>query len=215
MSTGIGETDKYMFESRAVKDQLDRLQRLFDVERETTSNVLKELEDKLNVAVVGKEEEAARLRVSVETNRDLRAVIDKVRSTAESQRQLESDRERIREKELASIRTALRDTQKDYEEKMRLALKKIKELEESELEARESALLVEKRREEEGLAYRRKVGELEQHIREIEQMIISEEKRLKGLIDAERERFIAMQSTLEARMNEEKESNNRAVSRTR
>ena len=202
MSTGIGETDKYMFESRAVKDQLDRLQRLFDVERETTSNVLKELEDKLNVAVVGKEEEAARLRVSVETNRDLRAVIDKVRSTAESQRQLESDRERIREKELASIRTALRDTQKDYEEKMRLALKKIKELEE-------------KRREEAGLAYRRKVGELEQHIREIEQMIISEEKRLKGLIDAERERFIAMQSTLEARMNEEKESNNRAVSRTR
>ena len=192
-----------------------RLQRLLEEERASCSATIKEMEERVNVLARGKEDELGRLRVCLETNRELRGKVDAIRNQMDSQRSLSEEREKLKEKEVVSMRAALRAAQQDAEEKQRELTRALNDLQALQSSIDESAISTEKRREDELATHRRKVTELEKNLRDFDLLIVAEGKRLKLLMDGQRERFQSDNSALQDRLKEEREAVHRATARIR
>ena len=74
------ESDKAHRESKSQREQLEKLQRLQENERAAFESATKELSDRLNAAVIGREEEVGRRHEIQELNKDYRSNIDKLRT---------------------------------------------------------------------------------------------------------------------------------------
>ena len=71
--------DKAIREKKSCKDQLEKIQRLQENERTAFEAATRELSDKLNAAVMAKEEEIGRRMEIQDLNKDYRSSIDKLR----------------------------------------------------------------------------------------------------------------------------------------
>eukprot|EP01042_Synura_sphagnicola_P005074 gene5074-6461_t len=209
------EFERTITDNRECKDLIARLQRLLEEERASCSATIKEMEERMNALARGKEDELGRLRVCLETNRELRGKVDAIRNQTDSQRSLSEEREKLKEKEVVSMRAALRAAQQDAEEKQRELTRALNDLQALQSSIDESAISNEKRREDELATHRRKVTELEKNLRDFDLLIVAEGKRLKLLMDGQRERFQSDNSALQDRLREEREAVHRATARIR
>lgn len=73
------EFDKAHRDSKSQREQLEKVQRLQESERAAFESATRELSERLNAAVVNKEEEIGRRHEIQELNKDYRANIDKLR----------------------------------------------------------------------------------------------------------------------------------------
>ena len=149
------ECDKAQRDGKTHKEQLEKIQRLQDNERAAFESSTKELSDRLNAAVISKEEEVGRRHEIQELNKDYRTNIDKLRSQVipfqllvsfglvdtdtvivcivHSNEQLDASKaqitqlEGVKEAEISVLKATVRDLQRDLSEKSRQAARAQKE----------------------------------------------------------------------------------------
>eukprot|EP01041_Mallomonas_annulata_P004225 gene4225-8404_t len=209
------ETDKAVRDTRGYKEQLERLHRELEAQRDATAVAMKDLEDRLVTVAVNHEEEVGRVKKIKDTNQELRATIDKLRSQMETTRAQTDERDKMKDKEISLLKTAMRESQKDFEDRFRILVRQCKEADEQKTDAENSAMEAERRRDEDNVMLRRRVSELEALLKELQATSENEEKRLARQIRAIQETCFASNAAMEARMKDERETTNKITSRCR
>jgi predicted RNase H-like nuclease (RuvC/YqgF family) len=125
------ECDRAIRESKTKQEQLDKFHQLQANERTTFEQTLKEVSEKLNTAVVSKEEEIGRRNEVQEINKDYRNTIDKLRHTLDTHKQAHTQSEQAHAQEVSTLKSSVRDMQRELSEKQRVIVRLQKELDES------------------------------------------------------------------------------------
>jgi predicted RNase H-like nuclease (RuvC/YqgF family) len=125
------ECDRAIRESKTKQKQLDKFHQLQANERTTFEQTLKDVSEKLNTAVVSKEEEIGRRNEVQEINKDYRNTIDKLRHTLDTHKQAHTQSEQTHAQEVSTLKSSVRDMQRELTEKQRVIVRLQKELDES------------------------------------------------------------------------------------
>ena len=190
--------EKALREMRSFMDKVEKLERLRNEQKSNFARISRELEDKLSSASLSLEEETRR-RVEVQDlNKDLRVMVDKLRSEAETHRIKMAQRASALETDLSSSRASLRDAQRDCLDAGRRLSNKDKELEELRQESEGQLTSAEKRRADEAALFRKHASEAEVERRELTVAIQNEERRAQNLIDQLTQKTNATISRLES-----------------
>ena len=129
LTTVRTETEKSIRDGRAATNNYGRMMALHEEERKATESALRELTDKLHSAAVASEEEVGRRLEVQDLNKELRMTIDKLRSELTEYQVDLLQLKAQKDSEVESLRTSVREVQKDSWEKARKLSKKTKEYE--------------------------------------------------------------------------------------
>jgi myosin protein heavy chain len=176
-------------EEKAVRDmwsateRLEKVERLRDEQKIGYGRAIRELEEKMKSVATSQEEEQRRRIEVQDLNKDLRVMVDKLRSETESYRVKVSQRAATLETELSSLRANLRDAQREGLDASRRLITKDKEVDEVRMEMDSQIAAMDKRRQEEAALFRKRSNEVEIERRELTLAVTNEERRAQNLID--------------------------------
>jgi chromosome segregation ATPase len=125
------ECDRALRDSKTKLEQLEKVQQLQQNERNAFEAAIRDVSEKLNAAVVSKEEEIGRRNEVQEVNKDYRNSIDKLRTTIDTLKAQHAQAEHLKESELVSLRATLRDVQRDLADRNRQVARLQREVDES------------------------------------------------------------------------------------
>jgi len=175
--------EKALREMRSAQEKLEKVERIRIEQKNSYGRAINELEEKLKSISTTHEEELRR-RVEVQDlNKDLRAMIDKLRSETETYRVKASQRSVTLETELSSLRANLRDAQREGLDAGRRLSTKEKEIEEIRMDVDAQIANLEKLRHDEAALFRKRASEVEIERRELTLAVSNEERRAQNLID--------------------------------
>jgi chromosome segregation ATPase len=212
---GRTEADKATREGKAASEVLRRQEHLHMDEQRALEGTIKELREALAAALLARGEEASKKVDILEMNKELRAVVEKLRLDADAlQGQLNAS-ERARLSEGSTLKTAVREQQKELQDKARLVARKSKELDESKQEAERRLLEVTARLEDECSTLRRRVAEAEAATKDLEGAAAAEDQRTQMLVEQLRDKGTMLTAQLEASLRAEIEHGRKTSSKNR
>lgn len=202
----IFEAEKAGRENRSAKELYERLQHLHEEEHKAVQSTLRDLSEKLEAAVVQREQEAAKRLDAHEQCKELRVATDKLRSQLEEARSRYTHAERLHETTVRDLQTALREQQKESSERSRQLTRKTKELDDvrSALQAQVAAL--ERRYQDEVSLLQRRAADADRSARDLEAAGFAGDLRTQTSIDQLKEKYTSAMGVLEAKLRHELES---------
>jgi len=209
------EADKQIREGKSATDTLRRLEHVHSDECRSLENTIKELRDSLAAALISKDEEASKKVDVVEMNKELRQVVDKLRLDLDSiQGQLNAS-ERSRLSEVSTLKSTVREQQKDLLEKTRAIGRKAKDfddlLEESEMKLGQTVA----RLQEDAARTQNRLDVAEGAVKDAQAAASAEEQRMQGLVDSLREKNTNLVGKLEGNLRTEVDNGRRLTSSNR
>jgi len=124
------EAEKATRESRSSKELLERLQKQHDEEYRSMHAALKEITDRLEAVMRSKDQEVLKRNEVIEQNKELRITIEKLRSTVEDLKLQSNQNVRANESMQSTLKTQLRDLQREVADKTNSLQRKIKDFDE-------------------------------------------------------------------------------------
>ena len=124
------EAEKATRESRSSRELLERLQKQHDEEYKAMHASLKEITDRLEVVMRSKDQEILKRNEVMEQNKELRLIIEKLRSTIEDLKLQSNQNIRTNESIQSTLKIQLRDLQREVSDKTNSLHRKIKDFDE-------------------------------------------------------------------------------------
>ena len=124
------EAEKATRESRSSRELLERLQKQHDDEYKVMHASLKEITDRLEVVMRSKDQEILKRNEVMEQNKELRLIIEKLRSTIEDLKLQSNQNIRTNESIQSTLKIQLRDLQREVSDKTNSLHRKIKDFDE-------------------------------------------------------------------------------------
>lgn len=120
------EADKSIRDGKSATDAMRRQAHVHADERRALEGTVKELREMLASALLAKDEEASKKIDILEMNKELRQVVEKLRLDTDALQGQVNAAERARLSETATLKTLVREQQKDLQEKTRVISRKTK-----------------------------------------------------------------------------------------
>jgi chromosome segregation ATPase len=209
------DADRIMRDGKSAEEAMRRLEYTHDDERKGLENNIKELRDLLASALLAKDEEASKKVDILEMNKELRQVVDKLRLDLDAiQGQLNAS-ERSRLSESSTLKTTIREQQKEILEKTRIISRKSKELDDLKQESEDKLATVERRMNEESVHLQQRLSTAESSLKEAEQSNVAEDQRMQDQINTLRDKHSALVAKLESNLRSEIETGRRFAGKNR
>lgn len=197
------EADQQVRDGKSATDSLRRLEHVHNDERRALESALKETRSALAAAVLAKDEEASKKVDILEMNKELRQVVDKLRLDVDSiQGQLNAS-ERSRLSEVSTLKTTVREQQKELLEKTRTISRRSKDVEDCKEELELKMTTNEQRMTEEVAHLQHRLVDAETRLKDTETAAAAEEHRMQGLLEQLREKNTALIAKLESNLRNE------------
>jgi chromosome segregation ATPase len=159
------DTERAVREGKGAKEMMESKERTIEDERRNYEDALKDLRDRLSVAIINRDEEASKKVDIQEANKELRGVVDKLRLDIDSMQIQINTTERSRLADVSALKAANRELSKELTDKNRLLSRKALETDEVREEWETKATDLERRVEDEGRLYRQRVADAEKAVR--------------------------------------------------
>lgn len=202
----MAEEERSARECKSAHSLLEKSRQSHEGDSRSTELAMSRLEDKIREVVKEREEALLKSKEVNELNTELRLLVDKLRSQEETLRLCMDEKESARRKENDALRTQLRDTQRDLAAVQRISHKRQKELEEATRGEEGKINGMQKQHDEEVTMFRRRAQEAEQSVKEMELSGVSEEHRVRLLLEQYKETSSLGTMKLQAQLGEVREN---------
>ena len=209
------DTEKAIREGKGARELLESKERLHEDDKRNFQESLKDVRDRLAVAIIARDEEASKKVDIQEANKELRGVIDKLRLDIDAMQIQVNATERTRLADVSSLKTANRDLGKDLTEKARLLTRKGLEMEELKEEYEDRLRRMERQLEDEGRLYRQRTAEAEKCAHDVESHAETENSRMMALLDQLKEKSEGHIHALQSQLGTEHEVLKKMAMKTR
>ena len=206
MARLTAEEERAARECKSAHNLLEKSRQSHEGDSRSTELAMSRLEDKVREVVKEREEALLKSKEVNDLNTELRLLVDKLRSQEESLRLSMDEKESARRKENDTLRTQLRDTQRDLSAVQRNSHKRQKDLEEITRGEEGKLSALQKQHDEQVAQYRRRAQEAEQSVKEMELSGVSEEHRVRLLLEQYKETSSLGTMKLQSQLSEVRES---------
>jgi hypothetical protein len=193
-------------ECKSAHNLLEKSRHSHEGDSRSAEMAMSRLEEKIREVVKEREEALLKSKEVNELNTELRLLIDKLRGQEESLRLSMDEKESSRRKEAEVLRAQVRDLQRDLATMQRSGHKSRKEVEELTRGEEAKLTALQKQYDEELAMHRRRAQEAEQSMQEMELTGVSEEHRVRLLLEQYKEKSSLAAMKLEAQLGECRES---------
>mmetsp|Transcript_21841 Transcript_21841/g.40736 ORF Transcript_21841/g.40736 Transcript_21841/m.40736 type:complete len:781 (+) Transcript_21841:66-2408(+) len=200
------EEERALRECKSAHSLLEKSRHSHEGDSRSAELAMSRLEEKIREVVKEREEAIVKSKEVNELNTELRLLIDKLRSQEESLRLSMDEKDSSRRKEAESLRGQVRDLQRDLAAMQRSGHKSRKEVDELTRGEEAKLLAMQKQHDEELALHRRRAQEAEQGMKEMELTGVSEEHRVRLLLEQYKEKSSLSTMKLEAQLAECRES---------
>ena len=200
------EEERAFREARSAQNLLEKSRQSHEGDTRSTEMAMARLEEKIREVVKEREGALHKSKEVNDLNTELRLIIDKLRSQEESLRLSMDEKDIVRRKENDDLRTELRDTQHDLAAVQRSYHKLQKEVEELTRGEDSKVADAQRQHDEEVALYRKRATEAEQAMKEMELTGLSEEHRVRMLLEQYKEKSTIGTMKLENQLNEIREN---------
>ncbi|KAJ1423361.1 hypothetical protein B484DRAFT_420672 [Ochromonadaceae sp. CCMP2298] len=199
----IFEAEKATRDGRSSRELLERLQRLHEEENKGVHASMRDLGEQLATALKGREAEAVRRLEAAQQSKELRQGADKLRDQLEESRGQWGLSERVNEASQGALKATVRDLQRDLAERSRSLARRSKELEDVKSAGSAQILALEGQHQEENGTLQRRAQEADRMASDLEAAGFAGDLRLQSSVDQLKERYVAGEVALEARLRAE------------
>lgn len=200
------EEERASRECKSAHNLLEKSRHSHEGDSRSAEMAMSRLEEKIREVVKEREEALLKSKEVNELNTELRLLIDKLRGQEESLRLSMDEKESSRRKESEVLRAQVRDLQRDLATMQRSGHKSRKEVEELTRGEEAKLTALQKQYDEELAMHRRRAQEAEQSMQEMELTGVSEEHRVRLLLEQYKEKSSLAAMKLEAQLGECRES---------
>mmetsp|Transcript_23434 Transcript_23434/g.32133 ORF Transcript_23434/g.32133 Transcript_23434/m.32133 type:complete len:779 (+) Transcript_23434:364-2700(+) len=200
------EAEQAVRDGKAARDSLARLKQIHEEDRAASQASLRSLGEQLGASSAAREQEAAQRAELQEQNRELRLAVDRLRAQADTHRGQLAAQEQLREAELAGLRGAVRDLQKELQARAQQLQRRTQELQAGRADSQSQAEQLQQRLADEARMHQRQALEAQRLVRDLEAAGCQGDLQSQQLLEALKDKYLQASAAQEGRLRREQDS---------